>query len=547
MTVSSETKRKDYAGNGSTINFATGFRFLENTHVRVILTVDATGAESVQTETTNYTLTGAGNDLGGTVSMLVAPASGETLTIKRSVPLTQGTDYVENDNFPAQSHEDALDKLTMIVQQIQEELDRSLKLAESQQSSGLVIPVPVTGRFMQWDSNGNLQNVDIATQGALAVSDFAKTYLDDLSAPATRATLGLGSAAVSDIGNTAADSAPGSGSTVYAQKLDTHPAGPRNIIQYGTATTVKIRDAFFAMGGFRFHGNYKKRAAPVFPSASHQSTISTATDLAFGMSSVVLENWYGVFACADDGDANVTFRVVPFLRAESVATDVVTLRKAGESVHASAPQTYTWVADALNGAECLVITETVDGRAVAFSGRETTITDSTTTTVTLADIGTVAVGDWLLPAPNMEFDNYRYCGAFYVDTAEVRNIADSGTSVRTKGIFDSSGTNTGAVASPEIREPSGYISPLATAVWLQSTGNLSTTGTGQYVEDFGIDSAHSVGSFDMAKVSTASQSFNSGGILVPFSFGPQYYYSNGGGLAVNRVSGQQNLYGWIEP
>ena len=132
MTVSSEVKRSDFAGNGSTTAFATGFRFLQNSDVRVILTVDSTSVETVQTEITNYTLTGAGLDAGGTVTMLIAPAIGETLTIKRDVPLTQGTDYVENDNFPAESHEDALDKLTMITQQIQEELDRSLKLPESE-------------------------------------------------------------------------------------------------------------------------------------------------------------------------------------------------------------------------------------------------------------------------------------------------------------------------------------------------------------------------------------------------------------------------------
>jgi len=190
MTVSSEVKRSDFAGNGSTTAFATGFRFLQNSDIKVILTVDATGVETVQVEITNYTLTGAGLDAGGTVTMLIAPPTGTTLTIKRDVPLTQGTDYIENDDFPAESHEEALDKLTMITQQIQEELDRSLKLSEAQQSSGLTLPVPVTNRFLQWDVNGDLQNVDIALQGALAVSDFAKTYLDDLTAAATRTTLG---------------------------------------------------------------------------------------------------------------------------------------------------------------------------------------------------------------------------------------------------------------------------------------------------------------------------------------------------------------------
>ena len=132
MPVSSEIKRADYVGNGSTTAFATQFRFLQNSDIKVILAVTATGVETDQVEITNYTLTGAGLDAGGTVTMLIAPAVGETLTIKRDVPLTQGTDYVENDNFPAESHEDALDKLTMIAQQIQEEVDRQFQLTENQ-------------------------------------------------------------------------------------------------------------------------------------------------------------------------------------------------------------------------------------------------------------------------------------------------------------------------------------------------------------------------------------------------------------------------------
>ena len=132
MTVSSQVNRKDYAGNGSTTAFATEFRFLSDTSIKVIVTVDRTRVETVQTLTTDYTVSGVGDDSGGTVTMIVPPATGETLTIKRDGPLTQNTDYVENDDFPAESHEQALDKLTMNMQQQQEELDaeaRAFRLA----------------------------------------------------------------------------------------------------------------------------------------------------------------------------------------------------------------------------------------------------------------------------------------------------------------------------------------------------------------------------------------------------------------------------------
>lgn len=322
--------------------------------------------------------------------------------------------------------------------------------------------------------------------------------------------------------------------------------GPRDIIQYKDATSVYIRSTRFDMGGFRFFGRYKQDEALTFPSNGQPLSCSTSSDLAFGMSSVVLENWYAVFACANNEDQYVTLKIVPFLRADSVATSTITLRKAGENVHSSSPQTYTWANDALNNLECLVISETLDGRTNAFSGRVATITDSTTTTITLDTIGTVAANDWLLPAPN-GFDNYRYCGSFYMDAAEVRNIADSGTLVVSKGIYDFSGTNTGSVASPEKRSISGYISPLATAVSLYSTFNLATTSTGQYVEYYAIDgSAHTIYSVDIQKVATVGHSCASAGFQIPFSFGQQYYYSNAGAFTASRTNGQQNITGWIE-
>jgi hypothetical protein len=216
MTVSSDTSRSDYAGNGSTSDFATGFRFLQNSDLKVILTVTSTGVEAVQVLNSDYTVVGAGLDSGGTVSMTTPPATGETLTIKRNVALTQTTDYVENDDFPAESHEQALDKLTMITQQIQEESDRSLKLTESQQSSGLTIPAPADGLFLQWDSFGNLQNVSISDLGAITITPFGQDFIDSANAGEGRTVLELGDSSTKNVGDLSTEVAPGEGSTIYA-------------------------------------------------------------------------------------------------------------------------------------------------------------------------------------------------------------------------------------------------------------------------------------------------------------------------------------------
>ena len=69
MTVSTTTSKVSYSGNGSTTAFSVGFYFLANSHLKVIVRA-SDGTETVKTLTTDYTVSGAGNPSGGTVTML---------------------------------------------------------------------------------------------------------------------------------------------------------------------------------------------------------------------------------------------------------------------------------------------------------------------------------------------------------------------------------------------------------------------------------------------------------------------------------------------
>ena len=130
MTVSTSVyKAGPYAGSGTTGPFTVNFRFLANSHLRVIKT-STTGSEATLILGVDYSVTGAGG-ASGTVTLTSPLLTGEKLTIVRNVQLTQETDYVFDDSFPAESHEQALDKLTMITQQLAEEVDRAVKVLPS--------------------------------------------------------------------------------------------------------------------------------------------------------------------------------------------------------------------------------------------------------------------------------------------------------------------------------------------------------------------------------------------------------------------------------
>lgn len=125
MTVSSQVSSVSYLGDGVTTLLPVPYYFLEQNHLRVT-SISATGSSQVLVLGSDYSVSGAGDQSGGSVTMFAAPSTGVQTIIERVVPATQETDYVANDPFPAQSHERALDKLTMLVQQAISGLSRAL-------------------------------------------------------------------------------------------------------------------------------------------------------------------------------------------------------------------------------------------------------------------------------------------------------------------------------------------------------------------------------------------------------------------------------------
>lgn len=155
MTVSSTTSRVDYTGNGSTTAFAVPFYFLDNTHLLVLSTVISTGVSTTLVLNTDYTVSGAGVPSGGTVTVTAAPSSGVKLSILRNIPLTQLVDYQPNDPFPANTHEMALDKLTMEMQQLSEAQSRALTLSQSTTGISAQLPPAVSNAIIGFNGSAD--------------------------------------------------------------------------------------------------------------------------------------------------------------------------------------------------------------------------------------------------------------------------------------------------------------------------------------------------------------------------------------------------------
>lgn len=146
MTIQSSTVRVIYNGNNSTVvYYPVTFVYAVSTEVRVLVT-DANSVNTELTFGTDYTVDPSG------VLTTAAWDDTHTVTVYRVTDTVQLTDYVENDKFPADTHEDALDKLTRICQEIRETLTRTLQVSVNAPLSG---PVPAaTTRFLFIDDAG---------------------------------------------------------------------------------------------------------------------------------------------------------------------------------------------------------------------------------------------------------------------------------------------------------------------------------------------------------------------------------------------------------
>ena len=138
---------------GSNIAIAFPYRFDEEEDLTVIR-VSSSGTRTTLTEGTDYSVSGVGESNGGTVTIFTVN-SDDTIVVERIVDITQEQDYVENDAFPAQSHELALDKGTQIDQQLQASIDRAIKVNSGEPNPVVSSQEDRKDTFLAFDSDGN--------------------------------------------------------------------------------------------------------------------------------------------------------------------------------------------------------------------------------------------------------------------------------------------------------------------------------------------------------------------------------------------------------
>ena len=134
MTVETEasglpvTKSGPYNGNGSTSVFDYDFQIQDQEEL-ILTRQNADGSETTLVLTTDYTVSGVGDDSGGQIT-LVDPANdlptGTKLVIQYTGDYNQSRDWSSQGGIDLAQLENALDKITMHLRQLKEVSDRAV-------------------------------------------------------------------------------------------------------------------------------------------------------------------------------------------------------------------------------------------------------------------------------------------------------------------------------------------------------------------------------------------------------------------------------------
>jgi hypothetical protein len=136
MSIASENY-KSGPYSATTDTFVVTFPFDAKAELAVYKTVVATGVSTKLTVDSDYTVSGEGDESGGSITTDETYGSAYTITILRDVPLTQLVDLANNATFYPAVIEGGFDRLEQQIQMLAELIDRCYKVSPAESNPDL--------------------------------------------------------------------------------------------------------------------------------------------------------------------------------------------------------------------------------------------------------------------------------------------------------------------------------------------------------------------------------------------------------------------------
>jgi len=155
MTIAATAPRIAYAGDGVTTVFSVPFTFQDAADLVAVLSTSTT--QTTWTAGLDFTVTG-GDGATGTITAGSPPAAGTTLQIYRRTALSQTLDLGRNTPFPAESIEAALDRMGRQIQDLQDQVNRTIRFPEGDvnPSGALAAVTNRAEKYLGFNAGGQL-------------------------------------------------------------------------------------------------------------------------------------------------------------------------------------------------------------------------------------------------------------------------------------------------------------------------------------------------------------------------------------------------------
>lgn len=143
----------------------------------------------LQALTTDYTVSGATEDDGGTVTFVSALDGNEVVTIFRDTAIERTTDYAQNGPLTSAAINDDFDKLFIIAQELEQRVGRALRLPQTSEAVAAdaeLDPANYASKYLAFDADG------LPTPALLSSATMTQATIGALLYPRTAAEISAG-------------------------------------------------------------------------------------------------------------------------------------------------------------------------------------------------------------------------------------------------------------------------------------------------------------------------------------------------------------------
>jgi hypothetical protein len=241
--------------------------FFANTDLEVV-TLDASNVSRTLVLGTDYSVTGANNTLGGSVTLFAAVPTTTRISVVRNNPETQLVSLTTGDRFPASIMERALDKLTMLCQELGRAVSKTLRVADVSSSQPVLNPLPTsvittdTSNQFQFSSTSSatgtapfflaattrggqptFQSIPTGAIGSTQIADGAVGSIQLATGSVGETQLATGAVTSDKLASGAVGSTQLADASVTSAKIATGAVGTTQIAD-ASVTTSKLADSF---------------------------------------------------------------------------------------------------------------------------------------------------------------------------------------------------------------------------------------------------------------------------------------------------------------